>query len=143
MPESSDEAGNLTRMRASFEAQLPNRVQRALSVKLQPIIPGHWFAAAASECAGMYISGFFYGAISVAQAYVEALSSYLAQHHHIRVGKDVGERCRKLHREGIISPSALDAALGIFNNRNDYHHLNRHVEQEYQKLKARAKSALT
>src|SRR6185436_13134071 len=58
-------------MRSSFEASLPHRLQRASQVKLQNIIPAHWFAAAASECAGMYIAGFFYGAISVAQAYIE------------------------------------------------------------------------
>jgi len=57
-------------MRASFEASLPHRLRRASRVKLQNFIPAHWFAAAASECAGMYIAGFFYGAISVAQAYM-------------------------------------------------------------------------
>lgn len=60
-------------MRGHFESSIPGRIRRASSVRLQNIIPAHWFSAAASECAGMYIAGFFYGAISVSQAYVEAL----------------------------------------------------------------------
>jgi hypothetical protein len=81
-------------MRASFEAGLPRRVERASAIGFQTIIPAHWFAAAASECAGMYIAGYFYGAISVAQAYVEALCRYLAEHHRAKVAKDAQERCR-------------------------------------------------
>ena len=80
-------------MRASFEASLPHRLRRASRVRLQTLIPAHWFATAASECAGMYIGGFFYGAISVAQAYVEALSRFLAMHHQVRVSEGC---CRTL-----------------------------------------------
>lgn len=129
-------------MRASFEADLPRRLRRVSTVKLQHLIPAHWFAAAASECAGMYIGGFFYGAISLAQAYVEALSRYLAEHHHVPVRKDPGERCQRLYRKDIISAAALDAATKILDDRNDFHHLNKDVEQEYQKLEARAKECI-
>lgn len=125
-------------IRASFEASLPFRVSRASRVKLQNIIPAHWFAAAASECAGMYIAGFFYGAISIAQAYVEALTRFLAEHHRTRIQSDPGERCRYLHGEGLLSDQALTAALIILSDRNDFHHLNKSVEQEYEKLEARA-----
>ena len=129
-------------MRSSFEASLPNRLRRASGVKLQNIIPAHWFAAAASECAGMYIAGFFYGAISVAQAYVEAISRFLAEHHHTRIPKDPEQRCRYLHQEGLISDKVLDAALTILSDRNDLHHLNKGVVQEYQTLEARAENCI-
>lgn len=129
-------------MRASFEAELPHRLHRASAVKVQYFIPSHWFAAAASECAGMYIGGFFYGAISLAQAYVEALSRYLAERHHVPVCKDPCERCQRLCRKNIISAAALDAATKILDDRNDFHHLNKDVEQEYQKLEARAKECI-
>lgn len=125
-------------MRARFEAGLPQRIRRASSVQLQQCIPAHWFAAAASECAEMYIAGFFYGAISVAQAYVEALSKYLAEHHRIPIRKDPCDRYRRLREKGIISENSLVAALAIFDDRNDFHHLNKEVEQEFQKLEARA-----
>lgn len=126
------------KLRAGFEASLPDRLKRLLRVKLQPLIPAHWFAAAASECAGMYVAGYFYGAISVAQAYIEALSRFLAEHHHLRVPKGAEERCRRLHRERILSAQALDAAVAIFGGRDDFHHLNKQVPQEYRQLEARA-----
>lgn len=129
-------------MRASFEASLPHRVRRASRVRLQNFIPAHWFAAAASECAGMYIAGFFYGAISVAQAYVEALSRFLAEHHGVRVSKDVEERLRRLHRQGLLSNQALDAAVAILNGRNEFHHLDKEVPQHYQQLESRAEQCI-
>ena len=125
-------------MRRHFESSVPGRLRRASSVRLQNIIPAHWFSAAASECAGMYIAGFFYGAISVSQAYVEALSKYLAEFHAIRIGKDAAERCRRLQSGGVISTEALNAAINILNDRNDFHHLNKDVERDYLALEARA-----
>ena len=125
-------------MRSSFEASLPYRLTRASRVQLQKIIPANWFATAASECAGMYIAGFFYGAISIAQAYIEALSRFLVEHHHTRIQSAPLERCRYLYREGLLSEQALKAALAIMSDRNDFHHLNKSVEQEYEKLEARA-----
>lgn len=125
-------------MRASLEASMPNRVRRMDHVKLQHIIPAHWFSAAASECAGMYIAGFFYGAICVAQAYVEALTRFLAEHHRTRKPSDPSERARYLNREGFLSDQALAGALAILSDRNDFHHLNKAVEQDYEKLEARA-----
>ncbi len=86
----------------------------------------------------MYIAGFFYGAISMTQAYVEALSKYLAEHHKIRVGKDIAERCRRLRDRDVLSAPAFDAATMILNDRNDFHHLNKDVEQDFQRLEERA-----
>ena len=137
-----EEEWNAKQMHARFEASFPHRLRRASAVKLQHFIPAHWFAAAASEFAGMYIAGFFYGAISVAQAYVEALSQYLAEHHHVPVRKDPGERCRRLRRKNIISAASLDAALTIIDDRNDFHHLNKDVEQDFQKLETRAEQCI-
>ena len=125
-----------------LQAELPHRFERAARVKLQQVIPHHWFSAAASECARMFIAGFFYGCITVAQAYIEALSKYLAEFHGLRVGKDTEERCRRLHKAGVISADALAAALSVFSDRNDYHHLNKDVEQEYQKLSERAEECV-
>jgi len=130
--------GLLKDMRGSFEASLPQRLARASRVKLQNIIPAHWFASAASECAGMYIAGYFYGAISVAQAYVEALTRFLAEHNRTRMPSDPVERCRYLHREGFLLDRSLSAALAILSDRNDFHHLNKSVEQDFEKLEARA-----
>ena len=129
-------------MRASFDASLPHRLERAARVNLQNIIPAHWFAAAASECAGMYIAGFFYGAISVAQAYVEALSKFLAEHHRVPVRKDSEKRCHRLQKAGFLSKAAMEAAVAVLDSRNVFHHLNRDVPQQYRELQARAEQCI-
>ncbi|MCP5363827.1 MAG: hypothetical protein H6905_01085 [Hyphomicrobiales bacterium] len=90
-------------MRKHFEAELTHRLSRASHVRLQNVIPAHWFAAAASECASMYVAGFFYGSISVAQAYVEALSKFLAETHNVRMPKDIKERWKRLHKDKVVS----------------------------------------
>ena len=131
-----------SRMIDAFEADLDDRVERAKKVKLQYFIPGHWFAAAASECAGMYISKYYYGCISVSQAYVEALSKFLTEHHGLKVGKDVERRWDKLCKKKLISSDTRDAALAIFDDRNDYHHLNKNVESDYLELQKRAEDCI-
>lgn len=137
------DSGSLAKeMRAHFEAELPHRVSRASRIELQHFIPAHWFSAAASECASMYIAGFFYGAISVAQAYVEALSKFLAETRHVRVSNDPAEGWRRLLREGIISSTVCKAALSVLSDRNDFHHLNKQVEKDFLKLESRAQACV-
>ena len=130
------------RMRASFEASLPGRINRATQIDLQNVIPAQWFAAAASECASMYISGFFYRTISGAQAYVEALYNFLGTHHQIGAKNDPLLRWKRLKKKNIVSKSAYDAACLIFDKRNDFYHLNEDVEQNSKKLECRAKECV-
>lgn len=141
--DSSDQTSQQLRdMRSVFEASLQHRLRRASRVKLQAFIPAHWFASAALECPAMYIAGHFYGAISVAQAYVEALSRFLADHHHIRKSKNIKVLCERLYNEKIISSQALRAACAILYDRNDFHHLNKQVERDYKKLEAHAEKCI-
>jgi hypothetical protein len=125
-------------MRASFEAGLRNSVSRAMRIKLQQVIPDHWFSSAASECAAMYVAGFFYGAISIAQAYVDALSRYLLETRSLRVTKNPVRNWSKLQKEKIISKEVCSSAISIFEKRNDFHHLNKQVEKDYLKLETQA-----
>lgn len=129
-------------MRTSFEASLPSQVERASRIKVQKFIPHHWFATAASECASMYVTGFFYGAISVSQAYVEALSKFLVESHGLRQSKDPKIRWKKLLEEKVVSKTTHDAAVSVFDKRNDYHHLNKEVEQDCRELEERAETCL-
>ena len=129
-------------LRRSFEARLPEMLKRAKQVKLQAVIPAHWFSAAASECAGMYVSGYFYGAISVAQAYVEALAVYLADTHSVRRTKKPADLWHRLCREKMVTKRCADAALTILDDRNDFHHLNKDIETDFATLEQRAESAI-
>lgn len=90
-------------IKASFEASLPQAALRASKVIFQNVIPSHWFSAAASECLGMYIGGHFYGAISISQAYVEALGKFIAECHGVRQTKDVARMWQRLAEKGIVS----------------------------------------
>jgi hypothetical protein len=137
-----DRSSELELMRARMEGRLPGRLERASRIKLQNLIPGHWFAAAASECASMFMDGHFYGTISVSQAYIEALTTFLAEHHKVRVGKDANVRCRRLKEAKVISETAFAAALAILEHRNDFHHLNKEVPSEYQALQVRAENCI-
>ena len=130
-------------MRASFEASLSQRLARSSRVDLQRVIPSHWFSAAASECQSMFIAGKFYGAISVAQAYTEALSTYLCDRYSIRGNrKDALKRWEKLLLEKIVDALVCDAARAVLSDRNDFHHLNKEVEQDYLKLEKRAEDCV-
>ena len=87
----------------------------------------------------MFVAGHFYGAISVAQAYVEALSTYLCERCNIGGNqKDPPKRWQKLVTEKIVDAPVCDAALAVLSDRNDFHHLNKEVEQDYRKLERRA-----
>ena len=130
-------------MRSSFEASLPLRLGRSSRVKLQNIIPSHWFSAAASECHSMFVAGHFYGTISVAQAYVESLSKYLCETYGVRGNqKDAAKRWGKLLAEKIVGQAAHDFAFAVLSDRNDFHHLNKEVEQDYATLEKRAEDCV-
>lgn len=132
-----------TRLRSHVEASFPASVKRASEISLQAFIPANWFSAAASECARMYVDGYFFGAISVCQAYVEALSKFLASHHSIKNPRnDVEMRWRRLLEGGFVSQTVCDAACSIYADRNDFHHLNQTVEQGFPELGSRARDCL-
>jgi hypothetical protein len=87
----------------------------------------------------MFIAGHFYGSISVAQAYVEALSTYLCDTYSIGGNRnDPPKRWEKLAAEKIVGPDVHTAAVAVLSDRNDFHHLNKDVEQDYRKLEQRA-----
>lgn len=130
-------------IRASFEAGLPRAALRASKVHFQNVIPGHWFSAAASECMRMYVDGHFYGAISVSQAYIEALGKFIIECHGAKPTKNVGLMWKRLKEKDIVSGMAQNAAKSILDNRNDFHHLNKEIETDYHKLEARGLECLT
>ena len=126
-------------MRAAFEAELPHRLRRAERVRLQAYVPPHWFTATASECAELYVAGFFYGVIAVAACYVDALSRYLAGLHAVRPLWDAAGRCKRLARKGALSDTALEAALSIL--KTDVH-FDKEDAVQYQELGRRAEECL-
>ncbi|MDF1774458.1 MAG: hypothetical protein P1V13_00415 [Rhizobiaceae bacterium] len=118
--------------------QAPQVAARAKLVKFQNFIPSHWFSSAASECMQMFIHGHFYGCISVAQAYVEALGKYLSGVHEIRTSSKPTIVWERLSKAEIVSADVASGAKSLFLDRNDFHHLNKNIEQDVGKLEQRA-----
>ena len=137
----SDAGSMADQFRNSFEAGLEQRLGRASRVRLQSVIPTHWFSTAGSECARMYVAGFFYGAISVSQAYVEAVAKFLAEKHGLLQSKTEAIWNALCDRE-LVSVECRDAALLVLSERNDFHHLNKTVPQRHSKLEARAEDCI-
>ncbi|MGH7488377.1 MAG: hypothetical protein ACREMY_22685 [bacterium] len=108
---------------------------------LQPYAPAEWFTALATECAELYVSGSFYGAIAVARAYVDAVSDFLGELYNLRGHWSAEGRFRRLNGEGTMSSSALDSVLNIVNG-SGFEKLNREHAHEYQRLAARADECL-
>ena len=91
----------------------------------------------------MFVAGSFYGCISLAQAVGEALSKFVAEKNKVRLRKDYGTRVARLREAGVISSACKTAFQSLHGkDRDDYHHLNKNVEQDCRKLEARAEGCL-
>ena len=87
----------------------------------------------------MFVAGYFYGAISAAQVTVDALARFLCERCTVPgKRKDVKRIWRELAKAGEVSAEVREAALCIYRDRDDYHHLRGTVEQDYNSLEARA-----
>lgn len=129
-------------IRLSFEATFAERVDRRVRVKPHSIIPDHYFSAASVECRDMFVAGYFYGCISLVQAVAEGVSRFVAEANSCPPGGDPQERVRQLHKRGFIGDKVLEAFDVIWRDRNDFHHLNRRIEVERNKLAARAEECV-
>ena len=96
----------------------------------------------------MFISGTFYGTISVAQAYAEALSQFLCDKQLVPASRkdnatSAKSRWIKLCQEKIVTEASRDAAHETLSfSRNHFHHLNDAVEQDHAKLEATAEQCV-
>ena len=126
-------------IRQEFGATVPDRVHRYLAVKPHEISPNQHFAAVSDECARLYRDGHFYGCIALTQAVAEAISRFLCQRNGWKPAKQYEENVGKLRTRGFISVSAANALLKMWEDRDDYHHLNPSVETDRAKLGCLAK----
>lgn len=126
-------------LRAHFEAGLERKVDRYLASRVHTPIPHLFLSAASSECRDHFVDGDFYGCITLAQSVAEGLSKFLAEKKGIPIKKDFEVRVQRLRQAGVITPAAEQAFLAIHGaDRNDFHHLNKNIEQDYLLLEKRA-----
>ena len=126
-------------LRQEFEQTLPQRLTRWLQVKPHDLIPATHFAAASSECGKLFRDGHFYGCIALTQAVAEALVRFMCQRNSWRPGKQFEKNVETLSKRKVIKGELKKSLLKIWEQRNDYHHLNQSVERDRGELEKLAK----
>lgn len=126
-------------IKQEYEQTLSDRVKRYLEVKPHGVIPNTHFARASSECSKLYRDGHFYGCISLSQSVAEAIVKFLCKTNSWKPDNEFEVNIQKLLKRGFITPKLEKNLLKLWENRNDYHHLNNTVEGDYIKLRKLAK----
>jgi hypothetical protein len=129
MPPETDEAIRRERVKRGlseeFQQTLDARVDRALAVHPQGIIPYHHFSVASSECVNLYRDGYFLSAVMVSQSVAEGLWRFVLQRNGIPQDGDRPTQAPRLVRDAVISEACADAFVRIYCSfRNDIHHMN-------------------
>lgn len=130
-------------LKQTFELTLDERIERHLKVKPHGIIPNSHFAAVSAECYSLYRDGHYYGTISLSQAVAEALVKFLCNKNGWKPNKDYEKNLQQLKTRGNLTNKLVSLFTNIWENRDDYHHLNPQIEQDRQKLASLAKERLT
>ena len=121
-------------LRQRFEQTLSSRATRYLKVKPHGIIPFTPFAAASSECNFLFRDGHFYGCIALTQAVTEAIVRFLCIRNGWKPAKVFETNINKLHKRGFISQEIKSNFFRIWENRDDYHHLNPNIATNLKEL---------
>ncbi len=125
-------------MKQEFAQTLSSRVERYLKVKQPVMVPYTEFAPASAECALLFRDGHYYGCISLSQAVAEALARFLCLRNGWKPKKSFEENVDRLQVRRFISEEIKDKFLKIWQNRDDYHHLNPNIERDREKLETLA-----
>lgn len=121
-------------LRQSFEQTLSERAQRYLKIKPHDIIPFTPFAPPSSECGLLFRDGHFYGCIALTQAVAEAITRFLCTKNCWKPAKVFETNINKLLKRGFISKDIKNKLLNLWQNRDDYHHLNPEIERNLKEL---------
>jgi hypothetical protein len=121
-------------LRQLFEQTLSERAQRYLKIKPHGVIPFTPFAPPSSECGLLFRDGHFYGCIALTQAVAEALTRFLCTKNGWKPAKIFETNIDKLHKRGFILHDIKKKFLNLWQNRDDYHHLNPEIETNLKEL---------
>lgn len=102
------------------------------------IIPNHYFSYVSSECQLLYENGYFYGCIALCQCVAEALARFMYEKWTGKPPADkFGANVHKMEVEDV-QPDVRNLLKDIYGGeqRNDFHHLNKTIPTEYDKLRS-------
>ena len=92
----------------------------------------------------MFIDGHFYGCITLAQSVAEGILKFLSKKNGMNPKGDPPVLARKFSQKGVITADTEKAFKCIRgNDRNDLHHMNDTVCQDYRMLEARAEEVMS
>ena len=96
-----------------------------------------------SEPGKMYVTGCFYGCITLCQSVAKGLSKFPVAKNSVRVKNGFTARVGRLKTEGVISELDANAFDSVHSDDRDaFHHLNNDIEQDQEKLERRALECL-
>lgn len=126
----SDEATVRGHLKSRFESTFEERVQRALEIRPQVIIPHHHFTCASTECVYLYRDGYFMGTAMATQALNEGIIRFIADRNAIPSNNDLYVLVNLFVAKNIVSAACSEAMRRILKSfRNDFHHLNPSILQ--------------
>jgi hypothetical protein len=125
-------------IKQEFDQTLSSRVERYLKVKPHGIVPLTEFAPVSAECSLLFRDGHYYAAIALSQAVAEATAKLLCLKNGWKPCDRFEENVGKLETRHFISRNLREKFLSLWEKRDDYHHLNRTIETDRQKLEALA-----
>ena len=107
------------------------------------LAPGDRLYVASSECREMYIDGYFYGCILLAQAVADGVTKFLCKIHMVRKPNRYLSRVKRLYDDDFVSTKSVDAFKQIWgNDRDTFHHLNLDVVTDRKHLESRAEQCV-
>jgi hypothetical protein len=125
-------------LKQECEANIKKRAKRYQQVKPYGIIAATHFASVSAEIPLLFRDGHYYGGIALTQAVAEALVRFMCERNSFNPGKDFKKNVEKLYGRKFIKEGLRKALLNVWENRDDYHHLNQNIEKDRKKLEGLA-----
>ncbi len=131
-------------LKQDFLATRDDRISRYLELDFIKVTPNLHFASITVECILLYRDGYFFACVALCQAVTEALVRFICERngrvgpHFVKFKTNIG----KLKKLGRIPTDWIEAFERIWENRNDYHHLNPDVPTQKEKIRVIAKDKI-
>jgi hypothetical protein len=124
-------------MKQEFDQMLDQRVERSLKIKPHGIVPQTAFARVSMESLRLFRDGYFYGSIALSQSVGEAIVRFVSHKNGLKPAK-FEKNVKRLQTKKIITTKIKEKLLQLWDERNDYHHLNDAIAKDRTKLEALA-----
>lgn len=121
-------------LRQECESSIKDRVKRYMQAKPHSIVAATHFASVSAESTLLYRDGHYYGCIALTQAVAEALVRFMCERNSFKPKKEFEKNLEKLETRGFITSEMKTSFLKIWENRDDYHHLNVQIKTNKHEL---------